>query len=117
MMHVTVRKALARFRAKATLDTTFVLKPDKTILADEPVWTTAELIAAHTTSGMLEADVGPKEWICRALLVLNTFGYAELSTDENSNLVFKSRPTLLAKAGQNPGELHDRRYFFSDGPF
>jgi hypothetical protein len=115
MMHVTVRKALSRFRAKATLDTSFALKTNKTIVVDEAVWTLAELIAALTTQGKLEAPVGPKEWICWTLLALNTLGYTEHSTDERGNLVFKSTPALLADRGQKSNELYDRQYFFSDG--
>jgi hypothetical protein len=115
MMHATTRKTISRFRATASLDTSFVLKSNKTILVDQAVWTAAELIAAHTTRSMLDAHIGPKEWMCRALLALDTLGYAERSTDENGNLIFKSTPTLLTDARLKAGELHDRRHFFSDG--
>jgi hypothetical protein len=117
MMHVTVRKALSRFRAKATLDTSFVLKTNKTILVDEAVWTLAEVIAALTTQGKLEVPVGPKEWICWTLSTLSTLGYAEHSTDERGNLVFKSTPALLADRGQKSNELYDRKYFFQTANF
>jgi hypothetical protein len=113
MMHATTRKAISRFRARASLDTSFVLKPNKTLFVDQEVWILAEIIAAHTTRGMLDAHLGPKEWICRILLALHDFGYAECSTDEDGNLIFKSTPTLLADAKQKTDKLRDRRYFFS----
>lgn len=114
-MHVKVRKALSRFRAKATLDTSFVLKANKTIFVDEAVWTFAEITAALTTRGMLDARVGPKVWICWTLSALNAAGFADQSADGNGNLVFRSTPTLLADRGQASNELFDRKYFFSDG--
>ena len=43
-----------RFRTEARLDASFVLKPNKAILVDQAVWAFAELIAAHTTRGMLK---------------------------------------------------------------
>jgi hypothetical protein len=112
MMHATTRKAISRFRARARLDTSFVLRPSKTILVDQAVWTLAELLAALTARN---TDIGPKEWMCRTLLALDILGYVERSTDEGGNLIFRSTPELLADAGQKAGELHDRRYFFSDG--
>src|SRR4051812_5159138 len=114
-MHLKVRKALSRFRAKATLDTSLVFKANKTIFVDETVWTFAEIIAALTTQGMLDAHVGPKQWICWTLSTLNALGLADQSIDDNGNLVFKSTLTLLADGRQASNELYDRRYFFFDG--
>jgi hypothetical protein len=114
-MHVTVRRALSRFRAKATLDTSFFLKPDKTILVDEAVWTSAEIIAACTARGMRDAHVGPKKWIFWTLGLLIAEGFAQRSIDENGNAVFKSTPALVEDGRRQSVKLYDRRYFFSDG--
>jgi hypothetical protein len=88
----------------------------KTLLVDQAVWTVAELLSAHTERAMLDAHLGPKEWMCRTLITLDDLGYAERSTDENGNLVFKSAPKLLAEVGQKAGELQVRGYIFSGQP-
>jgi hypothetical protein len=115
MMLARKRKELSRFRASVSFDSSFVLASNRTIFADQAAWAFAEVAAAHTRRGMLDAHLGPKKWICCILLILHELGYAERSIDEGGNLIFKSTPKLLATAGQNSGELHDRRSFFSDG--
>jgi hypothetical protein len=115
MMDMTMRKSLSRFRAKATLDTSFFLKPNKTILVDEALWTFAEIIAAGTAQGMRDAHVGPKVWICWILGTLTAEGFAERSIDKNGNCVFKSTPELVEDDRHRSVKLYDRRYFFSDG--